>query len=266
MPRGELPDNVREVMQLQQSDWQGLGLTSMSYSPGISLAPPPPPFHDVIDAGPELLAFSYYAQCRCDPRSTHKYFSFFTTIIETIQNWIVCPPLLQDILVLERSRDRFTVAELDRAAETLGFGMNGPLGVEYDEADVEESFIENAWKECVKRSWREIGNGAELLRTANDALRILAEARGSEALRKVWERGKERVMNPERAYDVLEVPKDVDEMMLITVFNMRACIHSPLRLVIISLTHWFRWKRVQRSRTRCGRRCRSSPKYEIVIG
>lgn len=124
---------------------------------------------------------------------------------------------------MERSRDRFTIHDLEKAANDLGFGPNGTLGVEYDEADVEESFIENAWKECVKKSWRDPDHGSELLRTANEALRILAEARGSEALKKIWENGKDRVMNPERAYDTLEVPKDVDDMMLITVFNMRVC-------------------------------------------
>ena len=127
---------------------------------------------------------------------------------------------------MERSRDRFTTDDVERAAAILGFGLHGPLRVEYDEADVEETFIENAWKECVKRSWRDLEHGSVILRDANEALRILAEARGSEALRKVWESGKERVMNPDKAYDTLEVPKDVDEMMLITVFNMRVCVFS----------------------------------------
>jgi len=134
---------------------------------------------------------------------------------------------------MERSRDRFTIDDVERAAAILGFGLNGPLRVEYDEADVEETFIENAWKECAKRSWRDLEHGSEILRDANEALRILAEARGSETLRKVWESGKERVMNPDKAYDTLEVPKDVDEMMLITVFNMRVRV-----LLLYPLSFW----------------------------
>lgn len=141
-----------------------------------------------------------------------------------MQNFINCPQSLQEILATERSRDRFTIEDFNRAAVTLGFGVDGPLGVEYDEADIPESFIEAAWKECVKKSWKDLEHGSELLRAANEAFRILAEARGSETLRKAWEAGKDRMMNPERAYDTLEVPKDVEDSMLITLFNIRVCI------------------------------------------
>jgi ubiquitin carboxyl-terminal hydrolase 25/28 len=169
----------------------------------------------------ELLAFSYYAQCRCHPRASHIYFQHLNNISDTLSNFGAPQSLLQEVVAMERSRDRFTTDDVERAAAWLGFGINGPLRVEYDESDVEESCIVNSWGEWVYRSGRDLEHGSESLREANEALRILAEARGSEALRKVWETGRERVMNPERAYDVLEVPKDVDEMMLITVFNMR---------------------------------------------
>lgn len=202
IPRGELDGNALKTMQHRLDDWRNLGLTPTSYSA-------------------ELLVFSYYAQCRCDPRSSHKYFSNFVNIVDALQGVAECPSLLQEVVVIERSRDRFTIDEVERAATILGFGVQGPLKVEYDEADVDEEFIENAWRDCVKQSWRDLERGSESLRNANEALRILAEARGSGALRKVWEGGKDRIMNPERAYDTLEVPKETDDLMLITVFNMR---------------------------------------------
>ena len=125
-----------------------------------------------------------------------------------------------EALATERSRDRFTSDDLGKACTILGFGAEGPLKLDFDD-DIPEDFIEGAWKECLKKSWRDPEHGPDMLREANEAFRILAEARGSENLRRIWEAGKERVMNPEKAYDTLEVPKDVDDAMLITVFNMR---------------------------------------------
>jgi ubiquitin carboxyl-terminal hydrolase 25/28 len=58
-----------------------------------------------------------------------------------------------------------------------------------------------------------------MLKEANDTFRILAEVRGSEKLWNVWQAGKQRVMNPDRADDMLEVLKDVGDAMLIT------CVH-----------------------------------------
>jgi ubiquitin carboxyl-terminal hydrolase 25 len=144
-------------------------------------------------------------------------------IVQKLQSHGSCPTSLLEVLATERSRDRFTSEDLARAIEILGFGVEGPLGLDFDD-EIPENFIENAWKECLKRSWRDSERGSEMLRGANEALRIVAEARGSEKLKKVWEVGKERVMNPDKAYDTLEVPKDVDDAMLITVFTMRVRI------------------------------------------
>jgi hypothetical protein len=168
---------------------------------------------------PDLLAFGYYAQCRCDPGGTLNYFTHLSMIVQVMQNHDCCPTSLLEILATERSRDRFTSEDLARAVAVLGFGADRTLRIDFDD-DISDDFIESAWKECVKRSWRDHTLGSELLREANEALKIIAEARGSAKLRKVWETGKER-MNPEKAYDTLEVPKDVDDLMLITVFNMR---------------------------------------------
>ncbi|KAG6831963.1 hypothetical protein H0H87_003298 [Tephrocybe sp. NHM501043] len=200
--RGELSGHVLEAMQLRAHEWKNLGITPMSYSS-------------------ELLAFAYYAQVRCDPARTVDYFTSFANIVSVMQDLPGCPQSLPEILATERSRDRFTLTDIQSAAWALGFGDNNDLSVEYSETDVPEEFLESAWKDCIKRSWRESERGAEMMRTANDAFRILAEARGSESLRRVWESAKSKVMTPEKAYDTLEVPKDVDDFMLITVYNMR---------------------------------------------
>jgi ubiquitin carboxyl-terminal hydrolase 25/28 len=170
----------------------------------------------------DLLAFAYLAQCRCDPARTPHYFTYLTDIVKQLQEYGSCPTELQELLVLEQSRDRFTLEDVSTAITSLGFGADNVLRVEYDE-DIPEEFIENAWKECIKRSWRDPEHGSETQRFANDSFRILAEMRGSDKLRRTWEIGKNYYMNPERAYSTLEVPKDVDDYMLITVYNMRVC-------------------------------------------
>ncbi len=126
---------------------------------------------------------------------------------------------------MEQSRERFTVEEVYTAAATLGFGAENVLHVDYDE-DIPDEFVENAWKDCIKHSWRDHDHGAEKHRLANDSFRILADYRNSARLRTVWDNGKNINMNPEKAYDTLEVPKDVEDYMLITVYSMRVCIVS----------------------------------------
>lgn len=100
--------------------------------------------------------------------------------------------------------------------------MNNDLGVDLD-SDVEDDFIENAWKEAVKKSWKDPERGADLERDANGAFRIIAEAKSRPKLRQIWQTKKNTLMSPDRAYKVLEIPESVDDNMLITVFAMRVC-------------------------------------------
>ena len=133
---------------------------------------------------------------------------------------------------MEQSRQRFTVADVQSAAEKLGFGPDGDLRLDYDD-DIEDQFVENAWKDIIKRSWRDPDHCAETHRTANEALRILAEARGSVRLMILWETGRNK-MNPDQAYNTLEIPKETDDYMLITVFTMRVSKSTQLRVTLFS--------------------------------
>ncbi|KAL0565497.1 ubiquitin-specific protease ubp2 [Marasmius crinis-equi] len=207
IPRGNIGEMMLEPMMAIQHSFQMLGLSVMSYSTGSNRPE-------------ELLTFAYLAQCRCDPAQTVQYYEAIFSIITTMEQMASCPPALQDLLLTEQTRGRFTSEELQTATAMLGFGHDNALRVEYDN-EIEEEFIENAWKECVKRSWME-PSGGELQKNANASLRIIAESRGSTHLRELYEKGKNSLMmTPDRAYDVLEVPRDVDESMLITVYTMR---------------------------------------------
>jgi len=151
-----------------------------------------------------------------------QYFGHLTAIVQALESNGEPSPLLQNLLISENMRDRFTSEDIDKAAAILGFGVTGDLGVELED-DVEDEFIENAWKEVVKKSWKDEEHGNDLQRKANDALRVIAEAKGRYNLRQKWQTKKNSMMSPYRAYELLEVPGNVDDNMLITVFSIRVC-------------------------------------------
>lgn len=132
---------------------------------------------------------------------------------------------LQSFVFDERERGRFTHEDFLEAPAILGFGIHGTLGVEYDD-DVPDEF-ENAWREAIRRAWRE-GGDTQRLSIANDAFRRIAEMRGNEALWKKWQQAKDDGIPPERAYSMLEVPAEIDDGMLITIFSLRVRLLFPI--------------------------------------
>lgn len=173
----------------------------------------------------DLLAFAYFAQARCNPAHTTDYFTSFYTVCQMMVATMTDEPsqTLQSFVFDERERGRFTHEDFQEAPAILGFGVGGTLGVEYGD-DVPDDFVENAWRDAIRCAWREGGDG-QRLSTANDAFRRIAEMRGSQVLWKKWEQAKDGGMTPERAYLTVEVPSEIDDGMLITIFSMR--VSSP---------------------------------------
>ncbi|EKM61525.1 uncharacterized protein PHACADRAFT_85514 [Phanerochaete carnosa HHB-10118-sp] len=196
---GVLPEPLIGLPELEPC-WQTLGMSPVSYSP-------------------ELLAFAYFAQCRCDPKKTPDYFTAFAQIIEIMKNRGVPPPDSLDLMLAEeKSRHRFTWTDLDRAEVLLGFGKAGPLGVEL--ADADEDFIIGAWKDAMKRVWGE-PDAASARADLIEAFKVIADLCGSVRLQEAWEMGKGSGMAPDTAYSTLDVPRDVDETMLLAIYAMR---------------------------------------------
>lgn len=176
------------------------------------------------------------AQCRCDPANTPKYFTSFYNVIQAMQELRYdIPSDLQSVVMEERSRNRYTHEDVQRAISSLGFGADGPLGLDFDD-EISDEFIVNAWRDKVRRAWRDPKDGGELQRDANDSFRILAEERGSVMMRKLWEDSFSKTMNPERAYSTLEIPQEVDDTMLLTVFSLRVS-HLPVSSWILNITN-----------------------------
>jgi len=113
---------------------------------------------------------------------------YFTALVHIVQTMQVMgedtPTDLQTLVLEERARDRFTRDDFLKAVSTLGFGHDGPLRVEFDES-VEEEFIVSAWRDGIKRSWKDETNGSAIRRELNDALRVVADVRGSVEMHQV---------------------------------------------------------------------------------
>lgn len=166
-----------------------------------------------------MIEFAYYAQCRCDPTNTPKYFTHLTNIVQALAPG-GCPPALEELLLTERSRDRFTLDDVKAAAKVLGFPE--VIGVEYKREETTDDFVESAWKHCVKESWKTSNDSAQ--KAADDAFKVLAQERGSSYLLEKWQHAKNFVVNPERAYQLMEVSADVEEGMLAVVYTMRVIV------------------------------------------
>lgn len=200
IPRGLLPDALLQYSAISK-DWEALGMTPTSYSW-------------------ELLVFAYLAQCRCDPAHTADYFTHLCNIVFAFQTLgVTCPQELQNFVIQERSRSRFTHDELQQAITTLGFGQENRLRMDFDE-ETDDEFVKMAWRDALKEAWKHPESSAKR-KEVQDALMILAQARGSADLMAAYNSEQGNGMTPERAYTTLEVPADVDEEMLITVFVMR---------------------------------------------
>jgi ubiquitin carboxyl-terminal hydrolase 25/28 len=218
VPRGDLPETLRRIKELDE-DWGRLGLTPSSYTPGIPIVSRVGP--PLLISAVELLIFAYFAQCRCDPGGTMNYFTSLVNIVQAMQMMNEDTPMeLQNLILDERTRGRFTRDDFLKAIGILGFGHDGPLKVDFDES-VEEEFIINAWRDGIRRSWKDETNGSTTRRELNDALRVIADVRGSLEMHHIWEREKGSVMTVDTAYSTLGVSKEMDENTLITVFDLR---------------------------------------------
>ncbi len=187
-----------------------------------------------------MVEFAYYAQCRCDPPSTPKYFSHLVNFVQALSVVGACPSSLEELVVRERSRNRFTLDNVADAAAILGFGHDKALHIPYEPDETDDPFIENAWTHAVKESWRNMDERAQ--KDADDALLILAQMRRSKYLLDLHANAQKNMMNPERAYQALEVPSDVDDTMLMTIYSMRVRLFNTSALEALIHMVTFRLK------------------------
>ncbi|PIL24467.1 transcription factor [Ganoderma sinense ZZ0214-1] len=221
IPRGLFPEYIEDEAQLEPS-WKALGMTRSTYSC-------------------EHLVFAYLAQCRCDPANTTIYFTHLVAIADQMadsapksESESDAGARVPDIDALQsfiqnekKQRGRFTLAEHAAYARMLGFGHDSDsgLGVELDGA-VEDAFVAQAWRRARQRTWLTAADQAEKRTQLDDALRLVAEQRGSVALVEMWREERGSGMAPETAYQLLGVPAEegegeMDETVLLGAYSMR---------------------------------------------
>lgn len=168
---------------------------------------------------PELLEFAYRAQCRCDFPRTGEYFNALSQLIYSLRIASNPPSIeLEALYTGEQDRGRWTPNDLMEAANTLGFGRNNALKIDLKES--EDDFVLQAWEHLMTQAWKEPDGGANNRKALTRALHIIAESRSSTLLKqKALDSNAE--LTPEKAYGTLEVPFDVDEEMLITIYKLR---------------------------------------------
>lgn len=127
--------------------WKELGMTPAAYSQ-------------------KTLVFAYFAQCRCDPVNTPHYFTALCQIAQVLGDIGAAAPELQQIIIKE-SCHRYAPEKITNAIEVLGLSRErGP------DTDVDDQGILDAWWSARCR--------------LDDALRILADRRGSMLLWNAW--------------------------------------------------------------------------------
>ncbi|KZS93255.1 cysteine proteinase [Sistotremastrum niveocremeum HHB9708] len=169
---------------------------------------------------PELLEFAYRSQCRCDPAKTPVYFGHLTHITTFIAN--IQPTqgtALENLVALETSRGRWGPDAIRTSYTALGFGAQHVLRVDWNE-EIDDDFTFNAWKDAVRRTWVDSTSSSQKRRDLNEALRILAESRGSSKLLSLLDQHKGD-MDPDQAYRTIDVPQQTEDGMLLMVFQMR---------------------------------------------
>jgi ubiquitin carboxyl-terminal hydrolase 25/28 len=179
------------------------------------------------------LEFAYRAQCRCNPAGTPKYLQSVITIKLNIPPTLVPQNLaLECLIAVECSRGRWPVTQIETSAELLGFGKDHDLKLEWGD-EIDDEFLISAWKDSMRRAWDDPTNSKQRRNDLTVAATVLGEQRGS---RKVIEelRAFKPNMDPDQAYRVLEVPKDVDEGMLLMVYQLR--VRLIRRLTSLPLT------------------------------
>jgi ubiquitin carboxyl-terminal hydrolase 25/28 len=100
------------------------------------------------------------------------------------------------------------------------------LKVEWSD-EIEEEFLIGAWRDAMRRAWDEPSTSRQRRTDLTTSAKVLAEQRGSKKVIQEL-RSSNPDMDPEQAFRVLEVPNDVDEGMLLMVYQLRVRGHMSI--------------------------------------
>ncbi|QRV94703.1 ubiquitin carboxyl-terminal hydrolase [Ceratobasidium sp. AG-Ba] len=191
MPRN---DNISAVASVPWTIFEALGITRSTAT---------------------AVETAYGYQLRCDPLHTPTYYHALQTLSRQPLPGVHA---LEDLLAKESSKDRWTEYDLQSAAETLGFGINGVIGTEYVAEEADDEYILLAFQTAFK----EAGSDSLKRSRVKSSLKILGESRSSHKLVDHYNRVmSSSYMDIDEAYRILEVTKEVDDDTLVVVYQVR---------------------------------------------
>ncbi|PVG00890.1 cysteine proteinase [Serendipita vermifera] len=223
---GSHPNQIpRGLIEAPQASFdyvfQGLGLTQSSYTP-------------------QLLSFAYRMQAKCDVLHLPVHLDELIRLVDQILPQLkrdehLLNDELRELIVMERSKDRWVPNEFMEALSLLQFGEDLPLMIDIFDADAE--YLENSYKSLLHETWRpstgttptwhseshsKLGPD-ERRQQLKMAVRMIAEGTGREEFYEVYKKITQpwASMDPDKAYSVLCVPKDTPDEMVLTVYNLR---------------------------------------------
>lgn len=185
-----------------------------------------------------MVKFAYRRQTHCDPQNTPTYFY----LLKGISEWAAqvrhsSAESLQILVSQEESRGRWSSDDLTRAAIVLGYMSEDEIAIGSGislPSNFRES-LRDAWLVRVKEVNAELSDNRLTRQFAEDrkrelkeAFRILAEYSGSPEMVSEFQQTMRMygngMVDVQDAYNALEVPKELDEDMVVTIYNMRVCV------------------------------------------
>lgn len=186
---------------------------------------------------PEIAEYGYRRQIYCDPTETPVYFN----ALHQIMHWATSVAHssrdgLSNLVGIEISRGVWTVETLRECAVLLGLAQQseeGVVGVLFGD-DPDPAIIRDAWLKKVKDLNADFAAGRVRDKEAlgqrkhelKEAYRIVSEGTGKAQVVAAYEDAIKLYgsMDITEAYQTLEVPAELDDEMIVTIFAMRVRI------------------------------------------
>ncbi|KAF8323953.1 cysteine proteinase [Clavulina sp. PMI_390] len=176
------------------------------------------------------LKYAYRQNLRCDPQGAPLYLDAFKFIAEAAENDL---SELLNFFLVEKSKGYWTNSDYHQAIRLLGFGDDGYLRMEFEPNEVDGQFIVNAFS----AAYNLLNQNSDPSRLdierkdLREAALIAAQSTKKEDLVAYVDKevGK-RTRDPATAYTTLGANKDMDDDLVLAIFNMRA-VDEPMQSV-----------------------------------
>lgn len=177
----------------------------------------------------DWVLYAYELQIANDPFNIPQFLQALYTISQAPGISSLDRDALGNQIHIERSKQYWMADDLPRALTQLGFGDDGPIGIDFD-ADVDAKFLMMAYSnsyEEIQQRFSGLENGpqgdqkVQALINLKESVVIAAQSTGREDLVAAVLEHLERRKDPNAAYRAIDVSPDVDDGLLLTIYSVR---------------------------------------------